>query len=64
MKRYNIVNPKKYTQDGQEKTRWAEVGTMIIFEKNGKESVIIDMHDQKEAFQAFEQKPKDSDLPF
>lgn len=33
MKKYNISKPEKYVKDGQEKTYWANVGTMTEFEK-------------------------------
>ncbi len=32
MKKYNISVPKKYTKDGEEKTSWKTVGTLIKFE--------------------------------
>lgn len=37
MKRLNITVPKKYTKDGEEKTQWNTVGTLVVFPaKDGK----------------------------
>lgn len=33
MKKYNLSVPQKYTKDGVEKTYWANVGTLVEFEK-------------------------------
>jgi hypothetical protein len=33
MKKYNISVAQKYTKDGVEKTYWANVGTLVEFEK-------------------------------
>jgi hypothetical protein len=35
MKKYNIVKPEKYTQNGEEKTIWHNIGEVVDFE-NGK----------------------------
>lgn len=43
MKKYNISKPEKYLKDGEEKTYWANVGTMTEFEKEGKVSRIIEI---------------------
>lgn len=44
MKKYNISKPTKYTKNGQEKTYWANVGTMTEFEKpDGSVSRIIEI---------------------
>lgn len=41
--KYNIAKPEKYVKDGEEKTYWANVGTMTEFEKDGKVSRIIEI---------------------
>ena len=41
--KYNISKPEKYTKDGEEKTYWANIGTMSEFEKDGKISRIIEI---------------------
>lgn len=33
VKKYNISKPEKYIKDGQEKTFWANIGTMTEFQK-------------------------------
>lgn len=45
MQRYNVTVPKKYTKDGEEKTAWNRVGTLVKFEaKDGKpESFILEL---------------------
>lgn len=44
MKKYNISKPEKYSKDGQEKTYWANIGTMTEFEKqDGSISRIIEI---------------------
>lgn len=32
MKKYNISVPRKYTKNGEEKTSWKTVGTLLRFE--------------------------------
>lgn len=67
MKRFNIVVPKKYTHNGEEKTQWNTVGTLVRFEEkvgnDGQtmpESFLIEMslfpHIK---FKVFEQKPRE-----
>lgn len=41
--KYNIAKPEKYMKDNEEKTYWANVGTMTEFEKDGKISRIIEI---------------------
>ena len=44
MKKYNISKPTKYIKNGQEKTYWANVGTMTEFDKpDGSISRIIEI---------------------
>lgn len=42
MERFNISVPKKYTQNGEEKTAWSNVGKLVRFEaKDGKPASYI-----------------------
>jgi len=41
--KFNIAKPEKYMKDNEEKTYWANVGTMTEFEKDGKVSRIIEI---------------------
>ena len=42
--KFNIAKPEKYTKDNEEKTYWANVGTMTVFQKDdGKINRIIDI---------------------
>ena len=34
MKRYNVVVPKKYVSNGEEKTQWNTVGSLVYFPAN------------------------------
>lgn len=67
-KRFNIVKPTKYEKDGQEKTRWDTVGTLLVFEKGGRiEIPAIGLEAQvfpvsKDAEKGEELKPED--IPF
>lgn len=39
---HNIVHAENYTnKDGEEKTRWLNVGVIIVGEKNGKQRTVI-----------------------
>ena len=61
MKRYDIVVPHKYTKDGEEKTAWKNVGTLVKFDATGDkaESFILEMNMFPDtAFKVFEQKPR------
>jgi len=59
VKRFNIVNPKKYTSNNEEKTFWANVGTMTEFHKeDGSVSRIIEMNDNNVTFSVFEAEQK------
>lgn len=61
-KRFDVVVPHKYTKDGEEKTAWKNVGTLVKFDATGDkaESFILEMNMFPEtAFKVFEQKPRD-----
>ena len=61
-KRYDVVVPHKYTKDGEEKTAWKNVGTLVKFDANGDkpESFLLEMNMFPDtAFKVFEQKPRD-----
>ncbi len=63
MKRFNISVPKKYTKDGEEKTAWNRVGTLVKFEATSEkpEGYILELGmfpDTK--FGVFEDKPKEA----
>lgn len=62
MKKYNITVPKTYEKDGEEKTTWLRVGSLVQFPaKEGKdESFILELNmfpNQK--FGVFEDKPRE-----
>ena len=60
-KRFDVVVPHKYTKDGEEKTAWKNVGTLVKFDATGDktESFILEMNMFPEtAFKVFEQKPR------
>jgi len=62
MKRFNISVPKKYTKDGEEKTAWNRVGTLVKFDAtNDKpEGYILELGMFPETkFGVFEDKPRD-----
>ena len=59
--RYNVTVPKKYTKDGEEKTAWNRVGTLVKFDaKDGKpESFILELNMYPETkFGVFADEPK------
>ncbi len=63
MKRFDVVVPKKYTKDGEEKTAWKNVGTLVKFDANGDkpESYLLELNMFPNTdFKVFEQKPKES----
>jgi len=43
MQRYNLCKPEKYEKNGEEKTAWKNVGTLVIFEKDGNQSMIVEI---------------------
>lgn len=66
MKRFDIIVPKKYTKDGEEKTAWNNVGTLVHFPANGDkdEGYILELNMFPETtFKVFEQKPKEEQAP-
>jgi hypothetical protein len=66
MKKYDIVVPKKYEKDGEEKTAWKNVGTMTYFEprENRDGGFVLELNMFPETtFKVFEQKPKDTPKP-
>jgi hypothetical protein len=62
MKRYNITVPKRYNdKQGNEKTQWNTVGSLIYFEANGEKSEGFKLELPifgNTQFYVFEQKPK------
>lgn len=46
MEKYNITAPKKYTKNGEEKTMWNRVGTLVKFEAttDKPESYILELN--------------------
>ncbi len=62
MKRFDITVPKKYTKDGEEKTAWNRVGTLVKFEATGDkpEGYILELSMYPETkFGVFESKPRE-----
>jgi hypothetical protein len=62
MQRYNISVPKKYTKDGEEKTAWKNIGTLVQFPATDvkPEGFILELNmfpDTK--FGVFEDKPRE-----
>lgn len=61
-KRYNIVVPKKYNKDGEEKTAWKNVGTLVRFPptEDKDEGYIMELNMYPDVtFKIFEEKQKD-----
>lgn len=61
-KRYNITTKKTYTKDGQEKSQWNTVGSLVKFEATSDkpESYILELNMfPNEKYFVFEQKPKE-----
>lgn len=62
MKRFDIVVPNKYTKNGEEKTAWKNVGTLVKFDATNEkpESYILELNMfPNTPFKVFEQKPKE-----
>ena len=57
MKKFNVVSPKKYTKNNEEKTIWLQVGTITEFDK-GNQILELNMF-PNEKYCIFEQKPKE-----
>ena len=74
MIRYDITVPKKYTKDGEEKTAWNRVGTLVEFPATAdkEKGFILELSMYPETkFGVFESKPreekaaeKDDSVPF
>lgn len=61
-KRFNVTTPKKYTKDGEEKTQWLQVGTLVKFEATSEkpEGYILELNMFPNTdFKVFEQKPRE-----
>lgn len=66
MKRYNITVPRKYEKDGEEKTAWSTVGTLVHFpaREDKAEGFILELGMfPNTTFKVFEQKPRDGAKP-
>lgn len=62
MKRYNIVVPKKYIKNQEEKTSWKNVGTLVRFPatEEKEEGYIMELNMFPNVdFRVFEEKPKE-----
>lgn len=62
MKRFNAVRKHTYTtRDGQEKTTWKRIGSVILFPASAgkKESGILELDMFGESYNLFLQEPKD-----
>lgn len=58
--KFNIVNPKKYTSNNEEKTFYAPVGTMTVFIKDdGSQSRIMSLHADNVEYLLFPQTPRE-----
>ena len=55
MERFNIVKPKKYKKGEEEKTNWANCGTLIKLD-DGK--MFMELNWLEGTFQVFKQEPK------
>ena len=59
-KRFNIAKPEKYTKDGQEKTHWHNIGSIVEFTKDdGSISRIMEIPAISLKGNIFEQKPRE-----
>lgn len=61
IKKYNVTVPKKYTQNGEEKTAWNNVGKLIKFDATDTkpEGFVLELSMFPETkFGVFEDKPK------
>jgi hypothetical protein len=62
MQKYNVSVPKKYTKNGEEKTAWKNVGTLVRFEATDTkpEGFILELNMFPETkFGVFEDKPRE-----
>jgi hypothetical protein len=63
MKRFNIVVPKKYSKNGEEKVAWNNIGTLVYFPatENKEEGYILELNMfPNVTFKVFEQKPRET----
>lgn len=61
MKKFDIVVPTKYTKDGEKKTAWKNVGTLVRFEATSDkpEGHVLELNMFPETtFKVFEQKER------
>jgi hypothetical protein len=61
MKRFDIVVPNKYTKNGEEKTAWKNVGTLVKFDATSDkpEGFLLELNMFPDTtFKVFEQKEK------
>lgn len=61
IKKFDVVTAKKYTKDGEEKTQWNNVGSLVKFDANGDkpEGYALELNMFPETkFMVFEKKPK------
>lgn len=64
IKRFRIAKPTNYEKDGQEKTRWDNVGTMTVFQKDdGSVSRLIEIPAIGLEARVFEIEEKNEDKP-
>ena len=66
MQRYDITVPKKYTKDGEEKTAWNRVGTLVEFPATAdkEKGFILELSMYPETkFGVFESKPREEKAP-
>lgn len=67
IKRFRLAKPTKYNKNGEEKTRWDNVGTMTVFQKDdGSVSRLVEIPAIGLEAQVFEieDKPKDDQPPY
>jgi len=63
MKKFNITCPKKYTKNGEEKTAWNRVGTLVKFDATSEkpEGYLMELNMYPDTkFAVFEDKPRES----
>ena len=56
MKKFNIVRPRKYEVNGEEKTQWLQVGKIIQFDDG---NLMLELNHTSEVYKVFEEKPKE-----
>lgn len=64
IKRFRLAKPTKYEKNGEEKTRWDNVGTMTVFQKDdGSVSRLIEIPAIGLEARVFEIEEKNEDKP-